>query len=421
MNKKRILFASVLGNALEFYDFTLYGVFATVIARQFFPSDNEMVSLLASWGAFGTGFLMRPFGATVFGYIGDRFGRQKALTLSIVLMGVPTLAIGLLPGYATLGVLAPFILICCRLLQGLCTGGEYNGAGIFAIEHMGRNSPGFASGAITGSCVIGAITATALGSIVTGYGDVEWMWRIPFVCGALVSVLGFYVRRRLTETPVFESLAKEQDLLQSPLDVLRFCKRQFVQAIMLGLCNGVFSYTLFGFMITYLSRYGDIPIVQAMQLNLLGLLAFMVGSPILGHVSERLGAEKYLAYGGFIGLLLVVPCFMLLQSSSFAAILVGQLILGTLTAGIAGPQHYILVQLFPAKYRYSGASMGFSIGMAAGGGSAPLVLIYLIDKTGNPLIPAYFLGVFCFISTWTLLLDRLPFGAGKRQEGGQQG
>ncbi|MEN8236968.1 MAG: MFS transporter [Pseudomonadota bacterium] len=413
MNKKRILFASVLGNALEFYDFTLYGVFATVIARLYFPSDNEVISLLASWGAFGTGFLMRPFGAMVFGYIGDKFGRQKALTLSIVLMGVPTLVIGLLPGYATLGVLAPIILICCRLLQGLCTGGEYNGAGIFAIEHMGRNYPGFASGAITGSCVIGAITATAFGSVITGHGDVEWMWRIPFVCGAFVSVIGFYVRRRLTETPVFKALEKEEDFLQSPFDVVQFCGLEFTKAIMLGLCNGVFSYTLFGFMITYLSRYGDIPIAQAMQLNLLGLLAFMVGSPILGHVAEKMGNEKYFAYGGFVGLFSVVPCFLLLQSSSLPAILVGQLILGILTAGIAGPQHYVLVKLFPAKYRYSGASMGFSIGMAAGGGSAPIVLIHLIEKTGNTMVPAYFLGVFCFIATWTLLIDRLPFGASK--------
>ncbi len=421
MNKKRILFASVLGNALEFYDFTLYGVFAAVIAKIYFPSDNEMVSLMSSWGAFGTGFLMRPFGAMVFGYIGDRLGRQKALTLSIVLMGVPTLVIGLLPGYATLGVFAPMILILCRLLQGLCTGGEYNGAGIFAIEHMGKNYPGFASGAITGSCVIGAITATALGSIITSYGDVTWMWRIPFVCGAFVSVIGFYVRRRLTETPVFETLKAEQDLLQSPLDVVRYCGKEFIQAIMLGLSNGAFSYTLFGFMITYLSRYGDIPVAQAMQLNLLGLRAFIVSSPILGHVSEKLGCQKYLLYGGIVGLLLVAPCFLLLQSSSYVSILAGLLILGILTGGIAGPQHYILVQLFPAKYRYSGASMGFSIGMAIGGGSAPLVLIHLIEKTGNPMMPAYFLGIFCFVAIFALSIDRLPFGSRKFAESRNRG
>jgi MFS transporter, MHS family, proline/betaine transporter len=183
--KKRILIPCLIGNALEFYDFTLCGVFISILGKNFFPSENEFAALLGGIFAFSAAFWTRPLGAILFGFIGDRFGRKQALSLSVLLMGIPTLIIGCLPTYSTIGLMAPYILLVCRLMQGLCTGGEYNGAAVFALEHM-KAKPGKISGMISASCVVGAVSATLMAYLVTNFLKFDNAWRIPFLMGAFV-------------------------------------------------------------------------------------------------------------------------------------------------------------------------------------------------------------------------------------------
>lgn len=410
--KKKIVLASVVGNALEFFDFTLYGVFSGIIANLYFPSSNPTTSLLLSLGAFGAGFLMRPFGAMVFGYIGDHFGRKKALSFSVLMMGLPTLVIGLLPGYEVLGIISSFTVVACRLLQGLCTGGEYNGAAIFSLEHT-QNRPGFVGGLITASCVIGAFTATFLGKLTQLSGMPLWAWRLPFFFGAFISIAGFYIRRNLPETPIFqEAVKKRESLTDSFTPSSSLLKREkdiqkrldtWVSAIYLywkpslttfsfGAFNGALSYTLFGFLNLYLSRYAGLTLSEAMGLNLYGLLAFMVGSPLLGmlmdHSNSRLFFKK-VCVGIF---LMAIPIFLCFLSKSWPLIVLGQILLGLCTASIAGTGHGAMQELFPAASRYRGISFFFSLGMGIFGGTVPILFIYAIEEANwGLLFPAGFL------------------------------
>lgn len=395
MNKKKEIFASIFGNALEFYDFTLYGVFAKVFADLFFPNH----SLIASWGAFAAGFLMRPVGGIFFGYIGDKFGRKKALMFSLMLMGLPTFIIGVLPSYYTIGIFAPIILVLCRLLQGICTGGEYNGAAIFALEHVKKKSPGLIGGLITGSCVIGALAATGLGSLVTAKNMPEWGWRIPFICGSFISIAGVMLRRKISETPEFKSI--KINLNKSPLlQTLINHKQAFLTTAVLGGLNGALSYTLFGFLNVYLSQYTNLTLVEAMKLNLIGLLSFMLFCPIMGHILDKVKSKVFFLTACITIITASGPVFFLLQSNNIISILIGQISLGILVASIAGPSHAFIQTLFPVEDRYSGLSFSFCIGMALWGGTTPMLLTYLLKETQILLVPAIVLGTYsaiCFI------------------------
>lgn len=402
---RKIIFASAFGNALEFYDFTLYGVFTAIIANQYFPGGNETTRLLTSLLAFAVGFFTRPIGAILFGHIGDKYGRRQALSLSILLMGIPTFAIGISPTYEQIGLSASFLIFGCRLLQGIFTGGEYNGAAIFSIEHIGKKSPGFVGGLITSSCVIGAYLATLFGTLTQIKGMPDWAWRLPFIFGASISLIGFFIRRRIMETPEY-ILAEEQGL-KSKVPLLKAIKTNTHACLitfMLGGLNGALSYTLFGFLNIYLSRYLDIPLVLAMQLNLLGLLAFMVGSPIMGYILDVIGQKKFLIYAITGILILAIPMFMALSTQALLPIIIGQVLLGLCTASIAGSGHAVMQSLFPVTDRYSGIAFNFSLGMGLLGGITPILYVDMIEKHHVSLLfPAFFLMGLAFLFSLTLV------------------
>lgn len=391
MQKKgQVLIASMIGNALEFYDFMLYGVFATVFAKLFFPSSDPFISVLSSWAAFAAGFLMRPIGAIAFGYIGDKFGRKRALTISILLTSFPILMIGLMPSYEQIGLWAPCLVIFARLLQGLCTGGEYNGAAIFALEHLskknGRTFPGMAGGLITASCSIGAILATAMGAIVT-YAGVDNLWRVPFLLGALISLIGFYIRNKLTESPEFEKAVASNLTNLSLFKILKNHPKSCFTAFSIGGLNGVMSYLLFAFLNIYLSKYLQIELTHAMLFSMCGLFSFMILSPLFGYISDHFNSRAYFFTASVTILIISSIVFWLLQTRSFSAIIVAEIMLGGMLASIGGPQHAFMQNLFPVQDRYTGISFNFCLGMALFGGTTPMVLTYLIERTGNLNMP----------------------------------
>ncbi|MDP2193623.1 MAG: MFS transporter [Alphaproteobacteria bacterium] len=387
--KKKILTSSIIGNALEFYDFTLCGVFVTALAREFFPQTDPATGILWGFSAFAAAFWTRPLGAFIFGHIGDKYGRKVALTWSVSLMGIPTLIISMLPSYAQIGILAPIILVLCRLMQGLCTGGEYNGAAIFALEHL-RTKPGLISGLISGSCVIGALAAMIMGFITTLEWMPTWAWRVAFAFGALVSVIGFVIRRHTEES--LEFLQTKGQPKAVPLQsVLKEDRHSFYMSIGLGLFNGVLTYTLFAFLSVYIAQYVGYTTSQGMFYNLFGLIAFMTLCPVFGAFSDQISPINSVKLAGRLCLLLPVLSFSLFQMSSGFPIIIGQLLLGTTVASLVGPSHYFLQTLFPTNNRYTGASVGFTIGMAITGGSTPIILTQLLKTTGYLMTPAVYL------------------------------
>lgn len=398
MKNKRVITTSVIGNALEFYDFTLYGVFAVIIAQLYFPSVDPLTAILSSWGAFAAGFIMRPFGAMFFGAVGDKFGRKKALTLSIIGMGIPTLLIGLLPTYEQIGIVAPAFLVICRLIQGLCTGGEYNGAAIFALEHVGKNKPGFFGGLITGSCVIGALIATGLGALVANSSDPEFYWRYTFVFGAIISLVGFYVRRSVAESPEYINEQKKESKEKIGFSfIFKNMKKEMLVSLLIGCLNGGLSYTLFGFFNSYLKNYIGVALANAMLFSLVGLSAFMIFSPILGYLMDSFGRRRYFMLATSVVPILGSVSFFVVQSATIESIILSQVLLGLATAAIAGPQHAFVQCLFPVRSRYLGISFTFCLGMALCGGTAPMILTYFIEKTGSYFFPAIFISSLSFL------------------------
>ena len=313
-------------------------------------------------------------------------------------MGLPTFFIGVLPGYETIGTAAPIILILCRMLQGLCTGGEYNGAAIFALEHGTKKQSGFISGFISSSCVMGAITATLAGVVVFQPGMPAWAWRVPFLFGALVSLVGYYLRRSSQETPEYLQI-KNTSKRQPILSLFKESKAPFLTGITMGGINGALSYTLFAFLNVYLSRYVDIPIKQGISLNMFGLGSFMLLCVVFGALSDYITPKRsiLLSFGMIISFSWL--SFYLLQIPQLYALILGQLLLGALVASFVGPCHAFLQKLFAANVRYTGVAMSFCIGMAITGGTTPMLLTYLIDTTGNLYMPAILLSAYAIIST----------------------
>lgn len=399
---KKVLLPCLIGNALEFYDFTLCGVFLAVLGKNFFPSDNEFAALMGGIFAFSAAFFTRPLGALLFGYIGDKYGRKNALTFSVLLMGFPTLIIGLLPAYQTIGVLAPCVLLLCRLLQGLCTGGEYNGAAIFALEHM-KAKPGLISGLISASCVVGAVTATFVAFVVTNYLQHPQSWRIPFCLGSLVACVGYILRKKALETDDFIMREKIQRL--PILEVLKNYRGQYLLSVFSGAFNGILSYTLFGFLNIYLTKYIGIKTSNSLFFNIFGLFAFMGTCVYFGHLADQLTARTSMKLSGLIAIITSWLGFAVLQQASDFAIIFGQIVIGVGVGCFVGPSYYFLQKQFAPQVRYTGVASGFSLGMALTGGSTAFVMTYVLESTHFLFAPAVYISIASVL--WLIVLNMI--------------
>ena len=399
----KTLLASIMGTALEFYDFMLYAVFMESIGREFFPTHNEMQSIMFGSLGFLAAFIARPFGATAFGYIGDNYGRRIALILSVSLMGIPTFIIGVLPGYAAWGIAAPIILIICRLIQGLCTGGEYNGSAIFALEHLGKNRPGMFGALITAASVSGALLANSVGIFLKQPHMPDWGWRVAFFMGAVVSLVGLYIRLNTSESPEFEKLQKNKKIHKSPLvDAIKNHWPSSLTTIITGTLNGILSYTLYKFLDIYLVRWLGYSETSALKLANFGIVVYMFSAPFMGHLLDKMGGETYMKRAcTFIGLM-AFPIFYLFQYPGLPTTYLAEILLAMSVASIAGPEHAFIQRLFPVKDRYSGVAFNYCVGMGIGGGAMPWILVYLVERTHNMYMPSFAI-VFVSIVTYFAL------------------
>ena len=321
-------------------------------------------------------------------------------------MGIPTFIIGILPTYKSIGFLAPLIIVVCRLMQGMCTGGEYNGAAIFSIEHNRGRKKGLIGGIITSSCVFGALMATGLGTLSMKFLSSDLSWRLLFFFGTGISLVGFFIRKSIQESPEFSKPVENKGYFLHLGTTIRENSLAFVIAILSGGLNGVLSYTLFGFLTVYLNRYHAIPLEIAMFSNIFGLLAFMISSPIAGSVLDKLGGKKYF----LISILLVIGganfIFSNFGQNTLWGLIFLQISYGILVGMIAGPQHGFLQDLFPSKNRYAGVSFGFCLGMGVIGGFTPFTLIYLIKTTGNLLMPSFVVSIIALITLFSIMFLR---------------
>ena len=392
----KTLFAGMIGNVLEWYDFVVYGFLAVIIGELFFPSSDPMVSLLKSFGVFAVGFVMRPVGAILFGHIGDKYGRKKALTISIIMMAVSTTAIGLLPTYAQIGILAPTLLVLLKLLQGLSVGGEYTTSVSFIVEHAPQDKRGlFGSVGILGA-VVGILLGSASGAIVTKILSEQalyaWGWRILFFTGVLLGIVGYYVRKNIDETPKFMELEYEELIDQNPvLDVFKKAYKEFMKTFSLSTFQAVGFYTIFVYIANHLAVFVKFPKSTALTINTISMIILAVLIPFFGWLSDKIGRKPIILASTGLTIILAYPLFKFISSGNVENALIGQILFAIVVAGFMSILPTTLVEIFPTQIRNSGYSIGYNLPFAIFGGTAPLIATYLIKVTGNINSPAFYL------------------------------
>jgi MFS transporter, MHS family, proline/betaine transporter len=401
----RTVIAGAIGNVLEWYDFGLFGYFASVIARQFLPAEDKLSSLLGTFGVFATGFLMRPLGGVVFGHIGDRVGRKRALELSVVLMAVSTTLLGMLPSHASIGLAAPVLLTLLRLAQGLSVGGEYIGSMSFLSEHAPAAWRGFLGSWSSFSVVLGSLlssaTAALLTSVLSEADLVTWGWRVPFLSGLLIGLVGLWLRLGVAESPSFVALQKTGKLAANPVgEAIRHDWGAIAVTLGLTGVSSVGFYLPFLWLPTWLSQINRPPMPEgeAHLANTIALVALLVLTPLAAVVSDRVGRKPMFLGAGLSYALLSYPVFLMMTAGTFKTAVLGGLAFACCNSLYSGCMAATMVELFPTRTRYSGVALGYNIGQAVLGGTAPLVATALIDVTRNNLAPTFYLSAAALVT-----------------------
>jgi MFS transporter, MHS family, proline/betaine transporter len=397
-SKTRTVVAGAIGNVLEWYDFGLFGYFAPVIAAEFFPREQRMAAILETFGIYATGFLMRPLGGLLFGLVGDRLGRKRALELSVLLMAVSTTLLGLLPAYASIGLAAPLLLTILRMVQGLSVGGEYIGSIAFLAEHAPPNRRGLYGSWSGFTVVVGTLLSSAvaavLSQVLTDAQLHAWGWRAAFVSGLAIGIVGFWLRLGVSESPDFAALRQSGQLAANPiLDTLRRDRRAIVTTIGLTGLSSVGFYLPFVWLPTWLSQIisHPLPKEQALLSATIALAVLMVLMPPLAILSDRVGRRPmYLAASaGFV--LLPYPLMLMMSSGTFSAAIAGSLAFAVCSSLFGCCMGATMVELFPTQTRYTGVAIGYNVSQAILGGTAPLVATELIQQSANVVAPAFYL------------------------------
>ena len=415
----REIVAASIGNALEFYDLLVYGYFAITLAKLFFPTGDEMSSLLLSVGTFGLSFVMRPLGAVVLGAYADRAGRKKALTASILLMMLGTGLIACTPVYATIGLWSPALLIVARLVQGFSTGGEFGAATAFMVEHAPASRRGFYASWQSSTQGLATVMAAGLSALITANLSPAQVdgggWRIAFVFGMLIGPVGFYIRRHVSETPEFVAAVRGAGTMQSPLRALLAGNRA---ALLLGggVVAGItgFNYVQKLYMPTFAVKQLHIAASSALGCAVVTGLMLMIFSPLFGALSDRFGRVRCMLVALGTVALSTWPLFAVLVTyPTVQTLLVVQAVVGLLLAAILAPMPALLAELFPIGTRSSGLAISYNVSVTVFGGFAPLIVTWLIGATGNKMSPSFYVLATALMSLAALWSLRRPIRANR--------
>jgi MHS family proline/betaine transporter-like MFS transporter len=411
---RRAVTAAVVGNVLEWYDFAIYAYMATVIARKFFPSGNEVTALLSTFAAFGVGFVVRPLGGILIGRLGDLKGRKPALLLTIALMAAGTVLIGLIPSYETIGPAAPILIVIARMLQGFSAGGEWGGSTAFIVEWAPENQRGFYGSlqqcSVAGGLLLGSAVAALVSTVLPAQTVDDWAWRIPFLLGGLLGPVGLYMRRNIGETPAFARVAQET----TPAATGDAPAPAWLAARAFGftILWSVSYYIVLAYMPTFLQKHVMLARSEALWATTAGLFALVTTIPLAGLLSDRFGRKPLLLAACVAFMVLPYPLFdLMLFGASLGMIIAIQVALALGIALYSGPGPAAIAEIFPTKGRSTWMSTGYSLSVAMFGGFAPFVATWLIEKTGSLLSPAYY--VMAAAAASTVVVLRLEESADK--------
>lgn len=413
-SKRSVVLGATIGNFIEWYDWTIYGLFSGVFSSQIFPSSDKTVSLLVVLSTFALGFLMRPVGAMVLSPFADRVGRRQMLSLTLLLMGAGSLTIALTPSFERIGYWAPVIMLLARLLQGFSAGGEYQGASVFLVEHAPAHRRGLIGSMQNLSIGVAVLAANGVASLTTASFAPdelrEWGWRIPFAVGALMSFYGLYIRKGLPETPMFLETGQQAAIEKRPLlRVIRDFPRQALYVFSIQMTT-VFFYLWTIYLPTYANLASGLPLKQGFIGGTIGLASFCVALPLAGHLSDRIGRKPLLLATSIGFLLLAYPMLSAIRSGGMTSFIVVACIGCVLIALLDAVMPAVLCELFPTRVRASGVGLPYAIASAVFGGTAPLIATSLISS-GYVMGPAFYVMLLAAICTAVYLT--MPETSGK--------
>ncbi|GAA4879036.1 MFS transporter [Actinomycetospora straminea] len=416
---RRVVRATLIGNFTEWFDFAVYGAVAVTLGKVFFPSDDPVVSLLASLAVFGVAYVFRPLGGALLGSLGDRRGRRVALSLAVLGISGATTFIGLLPSYAAIGFWAPVLLVLLRSVQGLSAGGEWTSASAFIAEYAPAGRRGARAALISASAglaiVAGTASVLALESALTPAAMQSWGWRVPFLLAAPLGLVGFYLRSKLDETPVYRELRAQDEVSATPLrDALRTERPAMLIAFACTSVTGVGFYYLATYFGNALSITGDRR--TALIVTSIAMVFYSAICPLAGRVSDRIGRRPVYIGGALAHAVLAVPVLLLVGSGSPWLALLGMCLFAIPQSGLNVMSSIVLVELFPARTRSSGAALAFSVGVGPVAGTAPLVAATLASSAGSAVGSAVASGLYLAVIALVVglvLLRVLPETSGR--------
>ncbi|PSL41610.1 metabolite-proton symporter [Planomicrobium soli] len=415
MNKKqtqRVLIASLVGSSIEWFDYFLYGTVAALVFNQlFFVNEDPTVGLLLAYASFALAFFIRPFGGIIFSHIGDRIGRKKTLVLTLSLMGIATFGMGLLPTYQAIGIWAPILLITLRLVQGLGIGGEWGGALLLAVEYAPKEKRGLFGSIPQMGVTIGMLMGTVALWIMTLLPDdsfMTWGWRVPFILSAFLVIFGLWIRKGIDETPAFKQVQESGEIPKLPIaDTLKYHWREVLIAIGAKVVETAPFYIFSTFIVSYATTSLGFSRTDALTAVMVATVVTTILIPIMGNLSDTVGRKKLYIIGTVAMGLFAFPYFWMIQQGSVVLLVIATVIgLGIIWAPITAVLGTMFSEIFEAKVRYTGISLGYQIGAAVAGGTAPLVATALLAEFNNSYIPValyiVFTSLISLVAIWAV-------------------
>jgi metabolite-proton symporter len=406
-----VVWASVLGTAIEWYDFLIYGTAAALVFNKlFFPSFDPFVGTLAAFSTYAVGFVARPIGGAIIGHFGDRIGRKAMLVTTLMIMGIGTFLIGCLPTYNEIGFWAPVLLVTLRFVQGIGIGGEWSGAVVMVIEHAG-NRRGFWGSLVQVGFPMGVAASTGIFALMTQLPEasfLSWGWRVPFLVSIVLVLVGVFVRYRLTETPAFQTVVERKDVVKQPIfEVLRRDWRHFLLAVGITVSEIGLAYLLTVFVINYSTTILGLPRQVILTAIVYAALVEFITLPLAGWLSDIYGRKALYMTGAIASIAVAFPFFWLFETKNVAVITVTLIVTMTLThALLFGPKAAFMPELFGTRVRYSGAALGANIAAATSGGFTPLIATALLAWTGGSWAVSLYIIALSLITVVSVLLTR---------------